>query len=92
MKKKFTSVELSSARKTELYEYLLLNHSEAIKKVGNTLLLKSCPSVKVKKGYYGFTDYRTGEKGHSIDYLMRYLNYSFEEAVVALLKSKGGEA
>lgn len=92
MKREFTSVELSSARRTELYDFLLTHHSDKVKKVGNTLLLKSNPSVKVKKGYYGYTDYQTRERSHSIEYLMRYFNYSFEEAVIALLNYKGGEA
>lgn len=92
MEKRFTSVELASARKTELYDYLLKHHSDKVKRVGNTLLLKSSPSVKVKKGYYGYTDYQTRERNHSVEYLMRYFDYSFEEAVIALLNHKGGEA
>lgn len=60
-------------------------------RVGKTLKLKRKQSVKVREGYFGFIDYQTGERGHSIDFLMRYLNYSFEEAVIALLNFERGD-
>ena len=92
MEHKFTQKELNAARKKELYDYLLKEHPDTVKKSGNTLILLSRKSVKVRKGYSGFIDYQTGERGHSIEYLMRYLDYSFEKAVETLLNIKGGGA
>jgi len=92
MRMEFTKEEINAARHQELYDYLLEAHFEAIIKSGRTLMLKRRKSVKVRKGYSGFIDYKTGERGHSIDYLMRYLDYSFDEAVTVLLHIKGGEA
>ena len=92
MGKKFTSKQIGEARRKELYDFLISNHSEAIKRKGSTLLLKGQKSVKVRKGYSGYIDYLTSERGNSIDFLMRYLDYTFEEAVDALLHIQGGGA
>lgn len=68
-----------------MYEFLLTRHNEEVVKVGNTLKLKQKKSVKIRKGYAGYIDYDSGERGNSIDLLMKYFSYSFREAVDALL-------
>ncbi len=68
-----------------MYEYLLMNHSGEVIKVGNTLKLMQKKSVKIRKGYAGYIDYDSGERGNSIDLLMKYFGYSFREAVDVLL-------
>ena len=85
MTKKFTPEQEHVARRSELYDYLLTYHSNAIKRTGNTIYLLRQKSVKVKKGRYGYVDYKTGENGNSIDYLMKYFGYRFDDAVDALL-------
>lgn len=92
MGRKFTSKQLSKARRTELYAYVLSHHEEAVKRVGSTLVVKEQHYVKIRKGYSGYIDYLSGERGNSIDFLIKYLGYSFEDAVDALLCIKGGEA
>ena len=77
--------EIEKARKQDLYEFLLLKHNEEVIRVGNTLKLKQKKSVKIRKGYAGYIDYATGERGNSIDLLMQYFGYSFGEAVDELL-------
>lgn len=68
-----------------MYEYLLTKHSEEVIRVGATLKLNQKKSVKIRKGYAGYIDYQIGERGNSIDLLMKYFSYSFREAVDALL-------
>lgn len=92
MRNEFSKSELNAARHTELYDYLLENHVDAFKRSGKTLILRNGKSIKVRKGYSGFINYKSGERGHSVDFLMRYLDYSFEEAVTVLLHIKGGGA
>lgn len=62
-----------------------MKHNEEVIRVGNTLKLKQKKSVKIRKGYAGYIDYATGERGNSIDLLMQYFGYSFEEAMDELL-------
>ena len=85
MSRNFTSKELNRARRTELYCFLLSKHPEVIKRKGSTLILKEAHYVKVRKGYYGYIDYQSSERGNSIDFLTKYLGYRFDEAVEALL-------
>lgn len=76
---------IERARRKDVYEYLLMNHSEEVIKAGNTLKLKQKKSVKIRKGYAGYIDYATGERGNSIDLMMKYFGYSFRDAVDMLL-------
>ena len=86
MSKNYTLKELQRARRTELYDFVLNKHAEVVKRKGSTLVLKEEHYVKVRKGYYGYIDYQSGERGNSIDFLTKYLGYKFDEAVDALLK------
>lgn len=85
MSRNFTSKQIANARRKELYHFLLCNHASSIKRCGSTVVLKDQKYIKVRKGYSGFIDYMSGERGNSIDFLMRYMDYTFEEAVIALL-------
>lgn len=87
MSKKFTSEQENIARRSELYDYLKTHHSDEIKCSGKTIVLLAQKSVKVKQGRYGYVDYKTGENGNSVDYLMKYFGYSFEGAVKTLLNN-----
>ena len=59
--------------RTELYDFVLHTHAGVVKRKGSTLVLKKEHYVKVRKGYYGYIDYRSGERGNSIDFLEHLL-------------------
>ena len=71
MSKNYTLKELQKARRTELYDFVLHTHAGVVKRKGSTLVLKEEHYVKVRKGYYGYIDYLSGERGNSIDFLTK---------------------
>ena len=75
---------IRSARKADLYQFLSDFHGQEFFREGNSLRLRSKPSVSIRKGYSGYFCFSTGEHGNSIDFLTRYFNYSFPDAVMAL--------
>ncbi|SEK64870.1 Protein of unknown function [Butyrivibrio sp. ob235] len=80
----FTREQMRKARITDLYNYLLTNHANAIVKEGSSLRLIANHSLSIKLGYSGYYDFSTGDKGNSIDFLVKYLGYSIPEAVLSL--------
>ena len=77
--------EILQARTADLWSYIVTNYDDLFKHEGNSLSLKSNPSLYIKKGVPGFHDFSTGEHGNSIDFLLLYLGYrSFQDAVRAL--------
>ena len=83
---------VKAARKANLYDYLMRHHYGDVKKEGNSLRLRDNNSVSVKAGYSGYTDFATGEKGNSVDFLTTYLGYEFQNAVAALCSDIGLDA
>lgn len=81
---KVTKEQIRQARQTNLYNYLIAHHANAVKIEGNTLRLANNHSVCIKQGYNGFSDFATGDRGNCIDFLMVYLGYSFQDAVMSL--------
>lgn len=81
----FNREQLKLARMADLYEYLCQNHPDIIIIQGDSIRLKSNHSVSIKRGYSGYTDFSTGEKGNSIDFLTRFLGYSITDAVFSLV-------
>lgn len=79
-----TADQKRAARKADLFEFLCKNYPDQFKKEGKSLRMKSNSSVSIKRGYTGYTDFSSQEHGNSIDFLVRYLNYDFVSAVVAL--------
>lgn len=79
-----TQTEKRQARQADLYEYLLKNHANKFVVDGNSIRLRDDKSISIKKGYAGFKDFSTGQTGNGIDFLCRYLNFTFVEAVTAL--------
>lgn len=73
----------------DLYEFLLQNHPSAVKVEYSSALLLADKHVSVKRGYHGYRNFRTDEKGNNIDYLMNFLGYSYPEAVLALIGESG---
>ena len=76
--------QIVTARKADLYSFLLSFHPEHFRKEGHWLRMKSNPSICMKQGCGGYKDYGTLETGNSIDFLVRYMNYDFLTAVSRL--------
>ena len=41
-------------------------------------------SLSIKQGYSGYLDFSTGDKGNSVDFLVKYMDYQLDDAVFAL--------
>ena len=80
----FDHNQLVVARKADLFDFLIRNHSERFKIEGSSIRLKENHSLSIKRGYCGFLDFATGDKGNSVDFLVNYMGYSLDEAVFAL--------
>ena len=87
-----TKEQIRQARKTNLADYLLMECPADVRIVGSSLCLRQNTSLYVKKSVPGYHDFATGEHGNSIDFLTRYLNYSFMDAVRALCRFSGEKA
>lgn len=80
-----------AARKADLYGYLLQYHSDTVQKSGhNRLQNKEHDSLIITKGK-GYCHNSINETGNGIDYLMKYLGYSFTRAVAVLANFGGFE-
>lgn len=76
--------QIRIARKADLSEYLLRNHPGEFRTVGHSLCMSSRESLYIRKGFPGYMDFSTGDHGNPIDFLTRYLGYSFAGAVMGL--------
>lgn len=78
-----------AARKADLYGYLLTYHSDTVQKSGhNRLQSREHDSLIITKGK-GYCHNSINETGNGIDYLMKYLGYSFQRAVAVLSSFEG---
>ena len=73
-----------AARRAPLFDFLKVRHPRDMIPEGNSLRLASNRSVVVSTAYTGFIDFATGETGNAVDFLVRYLDYGFQDAVAAL--------
>lgn len=76
---------MQTARKTNLYQFLLANHANLFKIVSHSLRMQTNNSISIKDGYTGYYDFSTGDKGNSVDFLTKYLGYDVDRAVFALI-------
>lgn len=60
-------------------------HPSRFERRGNSLRFIDNHSISIQKNYCGFHDFATGEKGNSLDFLVRHLRYLLPDAVDALL-------
>ena len=79
---------IDKARTADLYKFLKTNHLDLFRKEGISIRLIGANSVSIRQGYYGYSNFSTGETGNGIDFLMNYLGYSFQEAVKALAENE----
>ena len=85
-----TREQIRRARRADLYGYLLAHHSSSVRKEGVYLRLKGHDSIVIRIGSSGYTRYsNAGETGNPIDFLVRYMGYSFTDAVSALAGGSG---
>ena len=75
---------IRAARRADLAAFLLRFHSDAFRIVGNSLVFKEHDSLSIRFGYSGYMRFSNQETGNSVDFLVRYLGYSFRDAVKAL--------
>jgi hypothetical protein len=80
----FTAEQKQYARKADLYAFLMANHAGDFKIDGMSIHPRNNGSLSIKRGYSGYMDFATGDKGNSIDFLVKYMNYGIDEAVLAL--------
>lgn len=78
---------IRQARVADLSQFLLERHACDIKISGLSICLRDRPYVCTKMGYCGYVDYHSDETGNSIDFLVKYLGYTFQNAVLELLKT-----
>lgn len=69
----------------DLYEFLIYNHANMVKPEYGSVLLLADKHISVKRGFHGYMNFRTSETGNNVDYLMNFLGYSYQEAVLALI-------
>lgn len=81
--------QIQAARVADLHDYLLRYHGDTVKKAGhNRLQHIDHDSLIITKGK-GYCHNSINETGNGIDYLTRYLDYSFQRAVAALAAFSG---
>lgn len=80
----FTTEQMQRARKTDLYEFLMRYHADSFKRDGVSIHPRDNGSLSIKRGYSGYMDFATGDKGNSVDFLTKYMNYELDQAVFAL--------
>ena len=84
-----SKAQYNQACSVDLYEFLIIHHGSAVKQQYGSVLLLADPHISVKQGFHGYRNFRTGEKGNNIDYLMNFLGYKYQEAVLALIGGVG---
>lgn len=82
-----TKSDIQAAKKKSLYDYMMQNHPNMVTRQGSSLRMKENHSISISKNFY--SDFATCEKGNNIDFLMKYLNLSFQESVMALNDCSG---
>ena len=69
----------------DLYEFLIRQHDSSVKQQYGSVLLLADQHVSVKRGFHGYRNFRTDETGNNVDYLMNFLGYDYQGAVLALI-------
>ncbi len=76
--------QVKAARHADLYAFLVKYHDSDFKHEGDSLRPKDNHSIYIKKGYNAYKDFSNDETGNSIDYVTKYMGYTFPDAVSAL--------
>ena len=76
--------QILTARRTDLYAFLVRHHDPDFTHEGDSIRPKNNHSISVRRGYSGYRDFSTGETGNSVEFLTRHMGYGFVHAVQAL--------
>lgn len=76
--------QVKAARHADLYAFLVKYHDSNFKHEGDSIRPKDNHSISIKKGYNGYKDFSNDETGNSVDYITKYMGYTFLDAVRAL--------
>lgn len=76
--------QVKAARHADLYAFLVKYHDSNFKHEGDSIRPKDNHSISIKKGYNGYKDFSNDETGNSVDYITKYMGYTFFDAVRAL--------
>ena len=76
--------QILTARRTDLYAFLVTHHDPDFTHQGDSIRPKNNHSISVHRGYSGYRDFSTGETGNSVEFLTRHMGYGFVHAVQAL--------
>lgn len=66
--KHFSKDQMQQARKADLYDYLMRYHAGRFKVEGKSIHPIDNASLSIKRGYSGYLDFATEEKGNSVDF------------------------
>lgn len=76
--------QVRAARRADLYAFLEAHHASSFKHEGDSIRLKDNHSISIRRGYSGYMDFATGETGNAVEFLTRYMRYTFVSAVQSL--------
>lgn len=88
----FSKEQLRRARRTDLYAFLMRVHPDLFRRDGSSIHPRDNCSLSIKRGYSGYVDFATDEKGNSVDFLTKHLGYQLDDAVFALCGGEGNLA
>ena len=92
-----TQEQYRQACAVDLGSWLLTHRPDAVKLQYGCVVLLADRHISTKRGFHGFTNFKpTADnahgKGNNVDYLMWYLGYTYQGAVLALLGLSEDEA
>ena len=76
--------QIKRARMTNLGQFLMTKYPDEFQYKYENVVKKTNPRFSVGKNIPGYNDFLTGDHGNPIDFLMRYKNLGFTDAVIAL--------
>lgn len=88
--RRYTKEQMRCARRTDLYEFLMRYHADRFKREGQSIHPIANNSLSIRRGYSGYIDFATEEKGNSVDFLVKHMGYELDQAVFALCGDAGG--
>lgn len=86
-----TREQIRTARLTCLAEFLLQQYPDEFTTVGNSVVNVNNRSFSVSWEFPGYTNFKTGDSGNPIDFLVKYKKFSFVDAVYKLCKFQEGK-
>ena len=92
MATRVTQEQIQIARKTWLGPFLLSRFPEEYKTSGRSVVSKTEKGFSAPLDFSGYQNFRTGDRGNPIDFMMKHKNYSFQDAVLELWRYNSAHA